>query len=113
MKETEIGYTTEGVEKQYSADIFAAKSADDLRRVLVEWKWCADDALATIKDIDWEDFQRGLKLEHKGEFAGESWTTKYGAIVAPEKMIRTRMVADQFKVPWGLAWIRQREEAAR
>jgi hypothetical protein len=113
MKQAQIGYVTEGVEKSYADDIDAAQSADDLRRVLSEWAWCAKDALAVAKRMDapdWVAFKAGLIEERQGRSAGKAWAKKFGAILLPEAITKTCTIADHFGVPWGFAWKRSLEE---
>lgn len=67
----------------------------------------------TIKDDEaFLQFRRGLRKERRGKFAGEDFTHRFGAILMPENLLRIGMVADQYKVPFGLAFCRMRDLGA-
>lgn len=61
------------------------------------------------KDGWFDHFRVGLKAERRGKFSGEAWMKEFGAILLPAMLIRVGEVAIQFKVPFGLAFIRLRE----
>ena len=62
-----------------------------------------------LSDEDFLQFKAGLRHERKGEFAGEDFMKKFGAILMPANMIHIGMVANQFGVPFGLAFCRMKE----
>ena len=62
-----------------------------------------------LSDEDFLQFKAGLRHERKGEFAGEDFMEKFGAILMPANMIHVGIVANQFKVPFGLAFCRMKE----
>jgi len=92
----------------YTKALTAAKSMELLTQVLEEYRAVFPDALdaAPQTDEQFVEFRAGLLKERKGQFAGEDWATKYGAILMPELGMRVSMVANQFHVPWGCAYIR-------
>jgi hypothetical protein len=107
-----IGYYSEPV-KPYCAAIAAAKSPEELREKIRGFSLIAWDALKAANGIisgaDWQEWRRGLRIERKGEFAGEEFARRYGAILMPEIMVRVTMLAEQYTAPWGTAYIRARE----
>jgi hypothetical protein len=107
-----IAYLTDDPTPRYNAGLDRAKDPTALRAFLREWPTLAPDAIAaarSIKPADWPEWRRGLQSERKGTFSGEAWAERFGAILMPERMMRASMLADQFVVPWGVAWIRLTE----
>lgn len=108
----EIGYRSE-TELEYAQDLDKCNGVVDLLRTLNEYGDLTKDAREAaykIMDADWDSFKQGLKNERKGIFAGEEWFQKYQSILMPEKMVHISMVAERFKVPFGCAYIRMKEE---
>lgn len=97
----------------------------DYTNALARCSWLADllalvrdygdltgDARAVVEQMtgaDYQEFSRGLLKERRGKYAGDQWADKYAAILMPEVMFRVSLVAQQFKVPWGCAYIRLKE----
>lgn len=107
---TKITYISEN-DKDYVAGLKQAQTFDAVYAHLKDWKFLAKDAWNVISrlDFDWNEFQRGRLLEAKGQFAGDEWCEKYGAILMPELLLKVTMFAHQYTVPWGLAYIRLRD----
>jgi hypothetical protein len=104
-----IGPYTDPVEA-YQRAVSAAKSPLELADAIEPYAEIAPDAVAAVRTIErWSDFATGLARERKGHFAGEDWARRYGAILLPEFMFKVSIVAEQFKVPWGLAFGRLRD----
>lgn len=105
-----ITYFSEN-DTDYVAGLKAAQTEDTLKDFLKQQRFIASDAYkaATSDGFDWEEFQRGRKIENSGRFAGEEWAAKYGAILMPEILIRVGVVAQNYGAPWGCAYIRLRE----
>lgn len=94
-------------ELPYARVIDGARSKDELVAVLEPYALIAYDALLAAAALDdWDDFKTGLRRERKGHYAGDEWATKYGAILMPEIMMRVSIIAEQYKAPWGTAYIR-------
>ena len=107
-----ISYTTDDPVAGYNQTLDAATDPADLRRRLGEWPTLAPDAREAAKGItaeDWPEWRRGLESERRGKFAGETWAARFSVITTPARMLRASIVADQFMVPWGLAWLRLKE----
>lgn len=102
-----ISYTSDQA-ADYTAGLTACKTLPDLVEFLGQYRAVFSDALdaAPNTDEEFHEFRAGLLRERRGQFAGEEWATKYGAILMPELGMRVSMVANQFHVPWGCAYIR-------
>lgn len=97
----------------YSHGIRAAESLDELRAFVETWKDLCPDAFEIVQKMDYQgyaEFQKGWKKEKRNVYAGDEWSEKYSFVIMPDVMFRVSIIAEQFKVPWGLAFIRCREE---
>jgi len=97
---------------EYGEALDRAKSLDDLREVVTQYRRFAYDAVrlvAKMKANEWPAFKKGLRLERKGKFAGEDFAKKYGAVLMPEVMFKVGMIAHQFHVPWGCAFLHAKD----
>lgn len=106
-----IHYTSDTL-KDYVDGLSNAKRLADLQTHVQTYQRVADDAFKITRDMKAEDFgvwRRGLSKERKGEFAGEEWAEKYGAVLMPEILMKVGMIADQYGAPWGCAYIRLRD----
>lgn len=105
-----ITYTTDNA-GDYVKGLKAAQTEDAVRAFVAEQRFIANDAYKSINDksFDWAEFEKGRKLENRGEYAGDGWAAKYGAILMPEILIRVGIVAEQYGAPWGCTYIRLRE----
>jgi len=108
-----INYVTDDPAAAYNAGLDRAANREALRSFLNEWPTLAPDARVAARRIktpeDWAAWRRGLEMERRGEFAGEEWARRFGEITMPARMLRASMLADQFHVPWGLAWLRLKD----
>lgn len=102
----EITYLTEGIEQKYAQAIYGAKDKESMIAAIEEFGDLAEDALEFAKLNDYDEMIQAIIKERRGEFAGK----KYANLVLPEKMFKVSMVAQQFKVPFGTAYIRMKEE---
>jgi hypothetical protein len=110
--EPRIGHVTDDPAPSWNAGLDGAGSLKELRAFVRGWPTLAPDAIAAaraMKAADWDDWRRGLASERKGEFAGEAWADKFGALLIPRRMLRASALASQFFVPFGVAWIRLRD----
>lgn len=96
---------------QYAKGLRSCKNKKELREFLFHWTAFAYDAgMAVEQDtFIFSEYKKGLVMESSGKFAGEEWGDKYGAIIMPNVLFQVSMVAQQYKVPWGLAFIRMEE----
>ena len=93
----------------------AVTEADTLPKLVAlceDWKELAPDALrvaSSMKQSEFNEFRSGLKMERRGKFAGEVFAEKYSDITMPAIIFKVSMFALDYKVPWGLAYIRLKE----
>lgn len=121
-----LGWVDES-DKRYSEDITNACRAasqrtggQNLERLLTatgRWPVLAKDAIEAVEaaivrarsqgsDAVWFEFLEGIRKERKGQYSGDDWAGLYGAILMPEKMLHTSLLAGNFHVPFGTAYIR-------
>lgn len=95
----------------YCAALPKCKTLPDLMTLLHSYHTIFADALeaAPTNDVEFAAFMAGLRKERRGQFAGEDYANRYGAVMMPELMLHVGMVAQKFGVPWGCAFIRLRE----
>ncbi len=106
----EISYLTE-ISKTYTNALNTCSSSNDLKKLMREWKEIAYDAFKQVwsRDFSFDEYQKGLEIERSGEFAGEEWVTKYGAILMPGILLFIGLQAIRFHAPEGMVFIRMRE----
>lgn len=98
--------------KDYVDGLTNAKTLQTLQTHVETYQKVAHDAFEVTRGMNDPDFitwKLGLTEERKGKFAGEAWAEKYGAVLMPEILMRVGIVADQYQVPWGCAYIKLRE----
>ena len=105
-----LGYMDE-ITKPYMSGLYKCKSHGQLKSHLMDWKEFVQDALEVVdsKDFDWEDFDKGLISEKMGKYSGDAWARQYGAILLPKIILEIGLIAEQFKVPDGVAFIRLKD----
>ena len=97
---------------EYGAALDEARLLRDLLAVVKKYAEVAIDAVHATEKMDdnaFVEWRGALRKERRGEFMGEALMERFGAILMPETMLKVSLVADQFKVPWGLAYNRLRE----
>lgn len=114
MKPSDVQYVTDGPVRWAQA-LDLAVSLELLTTALHEWRELFPDAWeARPKDsAEFCEWHRGLTMERgygkRKKFAGVKWAERYGAVLLPATLIRAAAVAEQYKVPWGLAYLRMVE----
>ncbi len=114
MEALTVGYFTDDPAKGYGKAIRKAKDRSALLQAINLYAVAADDAqrcAEKMTDKDFADFRRDLPKvakETSPEWA-EEFTKRFGDIVMPAKMLIASLLADQFKAPWGTAFIRCQE----
>lgn len=112
MRASSVTYITEDPAPSYANALWHATTRAKLSSVYPSFKGLADDASEHVKSMTEADFKRwrvGMRSERKGVYAGDEWAREFGAVMMPEKMFRASMVAEHFKVLWGLAFRRLTE----
>ena len=108
MKLSAITPYTEPI-KFYNLSLTDADTMEKLIRHVETWKELAPDALevvAKMKHGEFYRFRRGLLKERKGIFAGDEWARSFSIILMPKLLFEVSLLAEQYKVPWGLAYHR-------
>lgn len=99
----------------YCKGLDKARVPADLTDLLERFAALFPDAYEQGKHLSFEDFmmfRAGLLKERKGEFAGEDFMKKFGAVLMPANMLHIGMVANKFHVPFGLAFCRMKDAGA-
>ena len=96
---------------EYASDIAACGSLEELLATLQSYAEVAPDAIAAAPKTqeDFAAFQKGLKKERSGKFAGKKFSDRYGAVMQPEILMRVTLFAFDYKVPFGVAYSRLKE----
>lgn len=98
--------------KDYAEALSGAATLEALLKVVEAWQEVASDALIVVKGMtpaDFKEWRRGLAMERKGQFAGMDFQEKYAAVTMPERMFKVSIMALEYKVPWGLMYLRLKE----
>lgn len=97
---------------EYLVDIAKCETLSHLREVLNSYDAIAHDAVlaAPKNDDEFIEFTAGLKKESRRKSAGEEFAKRYGAILMPEIMIKVAIVAFTYNIPWGMAFLRLKDE---
>jgi hypothetical protein len=109
--EDKIGYLSE-CDKDYCRLVGVQKTLKKLRKFIRSYEVIAADALEVVDKMTEDDFVEwfaGVTLEKKKQFAGEQFVIKYGAVLLPAVILRIGIIAHEFGVPFGVAYIRARE----
>lgn len=114
MKRIQITYTTDDIGPEYAKAIRAARTKEALVESIKYFMPVVDDALKCAKkltDDDFKDFQRDIIKAGKQQ--PDEWVDKFnerfGVIAIPTKLLLSSLTAEQFKVPWGCAYMRCEE----
>lgn len=103
-----IGYTDD-LSIPYSEGIKKCKTLEDLRTHVNNWRPAVIDAwevVAKMSEADFIEFEAGMRKEGDGKYSGDQWASLYATVVIPELIFRVALMAEQFNVPEGCAWIR-------
>lgn len=106
-----INYTDES-DVAYSKGLARCRVPEDLTELVERFAPLFPDAYEQGKYLSNEDFMQfraGFKKERKGIFAGEDFMKRFGAVLLPANLIHIGMVANQYGVPFGLAFCRMKE----
>lgn len=102
----EITYETD-LFSQYKADFDLCHDLQSLRSLIDKYKAVSPD-LADVKmenSGDYEDFMKGLNSDRQGWYPGYKWCKKYGSLVIPINILQAQLTANEFGVPWGVAYL--------
>ena len=96
-------------DKEYAIGLRACMNLPRLREYTLHWGGlCLDafEAVQNMTDEDWPTFRKGRNKEARGQYASVAWHERYGAVLMPDLLFRVSMIAQQFGVPWGTAFLR-------
>lgn len=96
----------------YAKALREAHTLAALRAVTTSWKELAEDAdkvAQAMTEDSFQEWRNGYAKEQRGKFAGEEFAKKYGDLMLPAKMFKIAMMAVEYKVPWGLMYLRLKE----
>jgi hypothetical protein len=109
---TPITYTSEQPQ-DWAEALWRASTLSHLRDVCAAWEKLCPDAKAVVDGMktreDFRQWRKGLAKERKGEFAGEEFAVRFGALLLPELLLKVGMAAARFNAPWGCTYIRMKE----
>jgi hypothetical protein len=93
---------------EYCRDLAQQRNLEKLQTFLEGYVTICPDALAVMPRDDGEffAFREGLYKERKKIFAGVKWANRFGAIAMPALLLRVGLIANEYQVPWGLAFQR-------
>ena len=106
-----IGCLSE-TQQDYSEKLKSVKTFDELIRRLDEFKPIAFDAYNAVNSsVTSETFEGFMKRLKRTRFAKseEDYDEVCGVVLMPETMFKVSLVSEQFKVPFGTAFIRLKE----
>jgi len=105
-----IDYYTEPVE-EYQKGLTESNNTQELLTHIKKFQKVANDAYLKVGQVyfNFDEFKEGLLKERNKEYAGDEYAAKYGDVIFPMVMFQAMLVASQFMVPWGLAYIRLKD----
>jgi len=108
----DVGYLSEFA-MDYSTGLKTCKTLNQLKEFITIWKRYAFDTFEIVSEMSEESFSEFKKVQEKvshDEFMGREAFRKYGAIMAPDILVRVSVLSYKFTAPWGTAFIRSIEE---
>lgn len=96
----------------YGEALDAADTLEKLRATTGNWILLTEDAHKVVVGMtpaDFKAWRNGLAKERKGQFAGEEFSEKFGAVMMPEKMLKVSIIAMKFCAPWGCTYLRLKD----
>jgi hypothetical protein len=109
MKPEDVYYTT-NLDRDYVTALKEVCDGESLVQFLAQWGYWLDDSAKALKSEDWETLKPMMDdCRTEGVWPEEKHSVAM-ALIMPERIMRVSITADQFKVPWGCAYIRMKEE---
>lgn len=102
-----VRYTSDHL-RDYSKGLRKCETLEDLKQFAELWIPFAVDGYNVaigMNQFDFVDFRAGLLKESKGKYQGDAFAERYSPLILPEVLFNVAAVAQQFKVPWGTAFI--------
>jgi hypothetical protein len=105
-----INYYSE-TDKDFIKEIRGVKTLEELISVTKDYREIFPDAFETTMKMSEKDFKRflkGLPLT-VNDNTSEAWVEEFGPVLMPINLIRIGLMAVRFHVPFGAAYIREKE----
>jgi hypothetical protein len=108
-------FPVDEIDQMYAKELLGVTSGKQLERFIYKWEYWLDRGTWKLKEADWEWIQPLLVIirsEKKMEKV-DRFTPQFRqalALAVPDKLLMVRLVAMKFKVPWGLAYKRMKQE---
>lgn len=99
-----IGYLTE-LDKNYADELKAVNTSKEFEEFIVKWNDWLDNSTKKLTGKDWNK----NRLDKARRKKVEPFDDEMCALLMPSKIIKVSIMASQFKVPWGTAYIRMKE----
>jgi mevalonate kinase len=106
-----ITYYSES-DTDYVKAVKKCKTLTELKQIVTEYRELVEDAYKVVKKMDDASFEQFRKGRNKKDPTLE-WMEKYGAVLLPKLILLCGMMAVQFHVPFGTAYIRYNEVKKR
>lgn len=106
MKLIDVNNLTEDQGREWAKFIWNQTSLESFKAEIGQWKGLVDDVVKVIDKWtlkDFKDFKKCLALERRGVFSGEKNAARFASVMIPELMFKASVLAQEVKVPWGLA----------
>ena len=108
IKDRSVGYLDDLI-ADYTKQRQAAQTLAELQQVTARWEPVAGDAFDVVRGMtaaQFKRYQKGERLERKKQYAGDEWAARFGAVLMPEMLLRIAVIAQEYSVPDGCAFIR-------
>lgn len=115
MRPSEITYTTD-LDREYAKDLCEIgiipnqASCDRFQEFLYKYEYWLDEKSKSLKGEDFVWLQPLIADCRNDNVVPESKHLPAMALLMPERLLIVSMIKTKFKVPWGCAYIRMREE---
>lgn len=97
--------------EDYVQALARATTRAKLDALLQRYAPLVQDAIAAAPkdELEFALFRAGLRKERRGQFGGEGFVDRFGAVLMPALMVDVALVAARLGVPFGLVFIRMQK----
>ena len=103
---------TDDIPQEYAMALDAADTLRELRKVTYLFREVAMDAAVAAERMtehDHDDWRTALQRERSGVSMGSNNLERFRNILLPNVMMQVTIIADQFQIPWGMAYNRLKD----
>lgn len=93
---------------EYVKAVKSCKSLGELRKIVEEYRELAEDAYQAVQKMDDLLFEQFCKGRNRSK-PSLKWMEMYGPVLLPKKILEIGLIAAQFGVPFGTAYIRVKD----